>query len=434
MSDIFKNRNAELIVIGTLMTDPRALKVLTDLSPQDFTDPELRAVFKAITDLTTQNKPVSLPILDDVTKGSLTDTLLDASTQATSPVLMPHHVEAIREAAVRRQVSDMAVSLHRDMSDRAIDLPACLESVRSKLGGMSTSRHEWISAQELATDTSAWLESLSKGEVKPVASGIPDIDNLIGGFYPGELTVVGAKPGTGKTVFGMLVGLHSALKGLKVGILNLEMLSTQYGSRIVSNLGLVDAMKLRKGTFDEDDKANIAGAIKTLSSLPATFMFNTRHIEDLVGAVKNTDLDLLVVDYLQLVRTKQAFESERLRMAHISWALKELAVDMRIPIIAMSQLRRPDAGSTDKMPSMRDLRESGNLEADADGIILLHEPVSDKDPYVYKDDRPHIEAWKKQGYRYICLKVEKQRQGAVGTIPVLFDARHMRYVGIERTK
>jgi len=434
MSEIFRNRNAELIVIGTLMTDARAHNFLTDLSPQDFTDPELRAVFKVITDLTSQNKPVSLPILDDVTKSTLTDTLLDASNHATSPVLIPHHVESIREASVRRQVSEIASTLYKDMGDRSIDLPACLESVRSKLGGMSTSRHEWISAQDLATDTSAWLEELSQGLIKPVASGITDIDNLIGGFYPGELTVVGAKPGTGKTVFGMLVGLHSALKGLKVGILNLEMLSTQYGTRIVSNLGLVDAMKLRKGTFDEEDRANIAGAIKTLSSLPAAFMFNTRHIEDLVGAVKNTDLDLLVVDYLQLVRTKQAFESERLRMAHISWALKELAVDKRIPIIAMSQLRRPDASASDKMPSMRDLRESGNLEADADGIILLHEPVNDKDPYVYKDDKPNIDTWRKQGLRYICLKVEKQRQGAVGTIPVLFDAKHMRYVGIERAK
>lgn len=432
MSDIFKNRTAELIVIGTLMTDTRAQLSLSELSPMDFTDLKLRAVFRAITDLVSQNKPVSMPILDDVTKGALTEILLDASMQATSPVLMPHHVESIREASIRRQVSEMAEALNKDMNDRSIDLTACLERVRSKLGNVSTSRNEWISAQELAIDTTAWLEKLSKGEVRPVASGISDIDNLIGGFYPGELTVVGAKPGTGKTVFGMLVGLHSALKGLKVGILNLEMLSTQYGTRIVSNLGRVDAMKLRKGTFDEDDKVNIARAIKMLSALPATFMFNTRHIEDLVGAVKNTDLDLLVVDYLQLVRTKQVFESERLRMAHISWALKELAVDKRIPIIAMSQLRRPDVGATDKMPSMRDLRESGNLEADADGIILLHEPVSDKDPYIYKDDKPHIDTWRKQGLRYICLKVEKQRQGAVGTIPILFNPQHMMYLGINR--
>lgn len=434
MSDIFKNRNAEIIVIGTLMTDPRALKALTDLSPQDFTDPELRAVFKAITDLTAQNKPVSLPILDDVTKGSLTDTLLDASTQATSPVLMPHHVEAIREASVRRQVSDMAVSLYKDMSDRSIDLPACLESVRSKLGGMSATRHEWQSATDLAASTLQWLERLHSGQEKPVQSGVADMDRLIGGFYPGELTVVGAKPGTGKTVFGMVVGLHAARDGRKVGILNLEMLDSQYGTRMVSNIGRVDAMKLRRGDFTGDDWRTIVDACAEIAMLPATFMFNTRYIEDLISAVKAADIDLLVVDYIQLVRTKQAFESERLRMAHISWALKELAVDRQIPVIAMSQLRRPDASASDKMPSMRDLRESGNLEADADGIILLHEPVSDKDPYVYKDDRPHIEAWKKQGYRYICMKVEKQRQGAVGTIPVLFDARHMRYVGIERTK
>ncbi|NLA53628.1 MAG: AAA family ATPase, partial [Clostridiales bacterium] len=293
-------------------------------------------------------------------------------------------------------------------------------------------RHAWTSATELATATLEWLEDLKQDKIRPITSGTAVLDKLIGGFYPGELSIVAAKPGVGKTVFGMTLAIHAAQMGRRVGVMNLEMLDTQYGSRMVSNLGGIDAMKLRLGDIKDDEWPLIVQTVNKLSQLPAAYLFSTRYIEDLARAVREKgDIELLVVDYLQLVRTRQKLESERLRMAHISWALKELAVDLRIPVIAMSQLRRPEAGAADRMPTMRDLRESGNLEADADGIILLHEPASKDEKHVFQSHQARFLGWKQKGLRYICMNVEKQRQGASGAVSVLFEAKKMRYLDIE---
>lgn len=422
------NREAELAVIGAIMNGGRV-----DISPDDIGSPDLRSLYKVMAGMRDAKKKIDLVTLNDETGDTMTDTIIEAMRCGT-PSMGQYYANIVKEYAVRRFLADWSGQLNRDVSDRSTDVQACLENAKQKLTSLSLTKGQWITASELSSATMAYLEKLSTGTIRPIGSGISDIDKLIGGFYPGELTVIGAKPGAGKTVFGMVMALDAAKKGKRVGILNLEMLDTQYGARIVSNLGGVDAMKLRKGNLDPDDWEQVLQAIKELSKLPAAFLFNARYIEELVSAVRQVDLDVLVVDYLQLVRTRQNLESERLRMAHISWALKELAVDKRIPVIAMSQLRRPDPSADNKMPSMRDLRESGNLEADADGIILLHEPADERDPYVYRDDKQHLENWKKNGLRYICMKVEKQRQGAVGTVPVLFDANKMRYVGIERTK
>lgn len=427
MDHILSNPEAEMSVIGAMMQGAAC-----DLTADDFTDKDLRAVFKAIQRQRADKAPTDMVTLNSATSGAYTQTLIQA-LRAAAPSLAQHHASLVRECSVRRRASDIARALYNDMNQRLSDPDSTIESTRKKLLDlMGGQRQEWTSAEDLAKATYTWLEQLSKGEIKPVGTGINDLDALIGGFYPGELTIIGAKPGTGKTVFGMVMALEAARKGRKVGVMNLEMLDAQYGSRIFSNLGQVNAMSLRKGAISQEEWQQIAQAAGELTKLPAAFLFNSRYLEDLIAAVRTKELDLLVVDYMQLVQTRQKFESERLRMGHISWALKELAIEMRIPVVAMSQLRRPDVGAADKMPSMRDLRESGNLEADADGIILLHQPESVKDNYVYPPDRENFEIWKKKGLRYIAMKVEKQRQGSVGVVSVLFEGARMRYLEIER--
>lgn len=427
MGMIFANRDAELSVVGSLMKG-----YTTTLTEDDFTDKDLRTAYKAIQRLKDSGKPADLVTLDKETGNVITVLLIEAQG-AGIPGLLRHHEGIIRECSVRRRASEIAREIYKAMGERFNDPDTVIESAKQQLDDLNAGlRHEWTSAEELANSTVAWLEKLSKGEIVPVNSGLKSLDRLIGGFFPGELTIVGAKPGTGKTVFGMTLALDAAKRGKRVGVMNLEMLDSQYGTRIFSNLAQVDSMNLRTGNISAEDWRLLTSCAQVLKHLPASFMFSTRYIEDLRNAVKDKDLDLLVVDYMQLMRTRQNFESERLRMGYVSWALKELAIEMRIPVVVMSQLRRPDASAADKMPSMRDLRESGNLEADADGIILLHEPASTKDPYVHNDDKQAFEDWKKQGLRYIAMKVEKQRQGNVGTIAALFDGAHMRYREILR--
>jgi replicative DNA helicase len=430
---VFTNRGAELAVVGSLIQDTRAHNLLAELTEEDFTDLVLRKAFKVMVKMAAEKKPFDLLAVDTAMGETGTDTLIQAIRNAPTVVLAPYHAEAIRECTKRRKVSEMAKRLFNDMANVSVDVPSALDSLRAQITDLGTSRRsEWVTSADMAKSTFAYLEDLRAGKVHSLDSGIPDLDRVLGGFFPGELTIIGARPGTGKTVFGMVMALHAAKQGKKVGVLNVEMLETQYGVRMVSNLGDVDAMHLRRGALDDGDWEGVVRAVTEMSRLPAAFLFTARYMEDLDAAVRSAGLDLLVVDYIQRVKTREKSESERLRIGHISEMLKDLAVDLRIPVVAMSQLRRPESGATDKMPSMRDLRESGNLEADADGIILLHEPVSDRDPYVRKEDKASLAGWKEKGLRYIAMKIEKQRQGEVGTVNVLFEALKMRYVGIER--
>jgi len=439
MTDI-SNLDAERSVIGSLINDIRVQDQTMRLTSEDFTQREYRLAFAEIQRLRAEKKPIDLMTVTDKMDGTVTSIIISAIQQTPVTFNCASYVDLVLDASMRRRAATVAETLYRAMVDRQSDAQGELATARSKLADLGlTGASDWVSATDIAMRTLDELERRSRGELKPIQSGIPDLDYITGGFFPGELTIIGAKPGVGKSVFGMMVAIHAAQTGFHSGVCSLEMMDTQYGQRLLSNLSGVDGMKLRKAEgIDAEDWKLLTEAALILSRTPTAFMFQTRFVEDLVLAVRNKidrdGLDILVVDYLQLVRTRQRTESERLSVAMVSWALKCLAVECRIPVIALAQLRRPEQAAASKMPTMRDLRESGNLEADADNIILLHEPDGPDDQYVYKDDKAAFDQLRKDGNRYIALKIEKQRQGSTGVVSVLFKPSRMKYLQIERRK
>lgn len=420
--------SAEWAIIGAMLADPRAFDHVGVLTPADFQTPELRAAFATLMQMHVARVRIDLITATNEMPGAEL-TLTDAIRSYTSTVLTPGHVAVVREASIRRQIAAVAMELHRNAGDQSVDITACLADARQKLADMGGPRmHQWQSGADIALETIAWLEQ----ENVPVpTSGINRLDAFTGGFFPGELTIIGARPGVGKTVLGMLIAIQAAKHNQKAGVLNLEMLPVQYGQRMISNISGLDGMRMRRRDLDADAWAQVRDAANEMSKQQTAYMFTTRYVEDLVNEVNQLDIDLLIVDYLQLLRTKQRIDNERLVIGHISWQLKKLATDKRIPVIALAQLRRPEKGQEGKMPTMSDLRESGNLEADADSIILLHQPQKSSDAYVHPKHKPYFDKWSEQGYRYTCLKVEKQRNGSLGTVAVLFDPTKMRYLGID---
>lgn len=425
------NYEAELALVGAMLQDRRAIAKAKRLTAGDIEHPKIRQAFETIMRIDAENKRADLVTVGDQMPDDA-QLLIQATQACPAAVMAGEYVDIVRDYSIRRQAQKAAESLYKDMGDLSVDTAAAIAGVRQKLQDMGTARmHEWATSGDIASATLDWLAMPKDARI--VASGIKSLDDLIGGLYPGEMTVIGARPGTGKTVIGMLIALSAAKRGQRPGVCNLEMLDTQYGQRLISHIGGVDGMKLRKRDLDDNDHKIIAQAANELSKLNMKYQFTARYVEDLVSAVNDADIDLLIVDYLQLVRTRQRIDTERLVIGHISWQLKQLAVEKRIPVVVLSQLRRAEQGSP-KMPTMHDLRESGNIEADADGIILLHEPSGANDQYVHPKDKQAFDGWKEQGYRYIAAKVEKQRNGALGTVAVLFDAPRMRYLGIERDK
>lgn len=433
-------REAEMGVIGGILKKGRQNKgKLALLTEEEFSDDLTRKLFSAIKaaaakgldiDFVTTDATYSQMYPEDANE--LTKLMLDCNSTGTS-VFIDDYIHIVKELAARRRSIAMVEDITARLKDPTTDLTDVIERMRRQTTSIATTTHTWESMSDVLIATFEKLEQRAKGSEKSVTTGIRNIDQLIGGFYPGELTIIGARPAVGKSAFGANIALAAARDGMKVGIASREMTNIQFGQRLLAHSADIDGMKLRKAQITDEDWGSLADGMERLAGLPVSFMFSVTTVEDLrievQQRVEKKELDLLIVDYLQLMRTTQRFPAEYLRVAYISRTLKDMALDFQIPIVALAQVSRDTDG---QMPSLKSLKDSGAIEQDADGVIFLHRPMSADDPYVDKRDRESFHDFKKRGYTYICIGVAKQRQGTVGQACVLFDSKHMRYLQIAR--
>ena len=206
----------------------------------------------------------------------------------------------------------------------------------------------------------------------------------------------------------------------------------QYGTRILAHDSEVNAKKLRKGQLDPEDWAQLANVIPLYSSANVNFLFTAKYVEDIRMEVQKLvdsgNLDILVIDYVQLLRTRQKFDKDYLRIAYISKMLKDMTIDFKISIIGLAQVNR---SSENMMPTLAELRGSGDLEQDADNVIFMHTPKDASDVYVRPQDKAFFESLKHTSLRYMVLKIAKQRQGETGAIATVFDPARMRFTMIQ---
>lgn len=241
-------------------------------------------------------------------------------------------------------------------------------------------------------------------------TGIFDLDKVTNGLHEEELTIIGARPGVGKTTLALQIALKIAEKGLPVGIISLEMSSTQIIQKILSKKTNIDSDKIRTGKLTEAEIEKVAIAEGEISDLP--FFINTRirNIQDIeiyARKLKNkNNLGLLIVDYLQLVKSKNKFSSREQEVAEISRTLKLLSLELKIPIIGLCQLNR-NAARTE--PTLADLRESGAIEQDADNVIFL-----------YKESDSEEETTTVEN---VIIDLQKQRAGGLTKVTVRFDKK-----------
>lgn len=437
MSNTLSNLDAERAVIGAFIGDSRTRKFIRQLTGDEFSDAEYKAIFRHIRELADDGEAFDLIALDQkLNDSALMTTALNAMNNTPTGIFTEAHIQTLKEYDVRRKISDFCVRLYKDAGNPQNDLQALVFEARKTLQGMSSGRAgAWVRMPDILRTTIADIEKRQRREIEPIRSGVRDLDDILSGFFPGELTIIGARPGAGKSAIAMTIALNVAKQGMNVAFCSLEMAPAQFGQRILSAQSGVNGMKLRRADVDADDWAAIVQAATELEKLKTGFAFTVNAIEDLEGAVQEfadeDKIDLLIVDYIQLMNSKKKHESERLKVGYISWALKQMALQYGIPVIVLAQLKRPEGGSQ-SMPTMKDLRESGNLEADADGIILMHQPRSKTEKTVHPDDVDAFRTWEEKGLKYTVLKVEKQRMGRTGMTSVLFDGARMKYIGIER--
>lgn len=435
MAAEFYSHDAEHAIIGLLIGSEKYAEYTQQLSAGDFHDADARAVFAAISALRAAGKPASIvtvaeAIGNDAAMQKAMDWRMRYSLEGYA---IKTHIETLKDCRLRRDLFSLLDSAKDSLMDGSNETSAVLDSTRQRLRDLIVTGHDWQTMQDVLLATFEKLDRRANGEEKPMSSGIRGLDNVTSGFHKGELTIIGARPAVGKSALGMYVALAAAKQGHKVGVISLEMTDDQYGARVLGSTSDIGPGKMRSGDLDPADWAALAESMELHGSLGVSFQFNVRNIEDLRMEVQKLvdggNLDMLVIDYLQLLQSRQRFQKDFERIGYVSRCIKQMSTDYKIAIIALAQVGRSADGS---MPSLSELRGSGEIEQDADNVLFLHRCEDDDDRYVHPEDVGCVRSLQEKGMQYMIINVAKQRQGQIGMTPVIFNPAKMHFTTIAR--
>lgn len=437
----FFDEQAERSVLAYFIKGDGVDRYVGELLGADFYIKDHQRIFEAIQKLCAEKEDVDLTILcrklkdlyeDGRDLGKLARSILadDGGFAATAGI--KQYIQIVKGMSLRRQLFSTLDGARAELQDETNDTLTVLDSTRQKLRDMVGTGSSWMSMDEVLMQTFGAIERRAKGEEPCMPSGIETLDKYTTGFHKGELTILGARPAVGKSALGSHIALAAANAGYKVGIVSREMTPEQYGQRIFVRGSGVDNNKMRKGDMGDTEWSLLIDTMEQYGTFPISFMFSTRYIEDLRMEVQkkiDTDgLDLLIVDYVQLMQSKRKFEKDYMRIAYVSKMLKDMTVDLNLAIIGLAQVGREADGD---MPTMAELRGSGDLEQDADNIIFMHRPKNSKDKAVRSEDVMLMDSLP-DNKQYIVLDVAKQRQGETGRFAVIFTPNKMLYQRIQR--
>lgn len=414
------------------------------VSEDDFWLGSNRIVFNAIKSLYSKKAPIDLITLNSEISAlypkSTGEDIVSACDAVMNGMLytnLDQYIDLLKQASMRRKIISIAETMTKSAIDMTEDMTVLCENVVAQMRGLSTSSSVWASMSDVMVSTFDDIEMRQKGEITGIETGVRDIDRAIGGFFPGEFAVIGARPSVGKSAFGMQIAVDAAKQGKHVCFVSCEMIDSQFGQRLISSATLIDGMKLRNAKIDENEWEVIVDAMQRYAGLPISFTFGTKTIEDIKADIqRKTDMaecDIVIVDYLQLLKTKRKFELEYERVAYISHMLKQMSTEFKIPVIALAQVKRQNNNGRSRCPVLDDLRSSGDIEQDADTVIFLHRPDDADDVAVDRRDKPYYTEIANSGMQYIVFSVAKQRQGQTGIIGAIFDPAHMKYMSIDRS-
>ena len=284
-------------------------------------------------------------------------------------------------------------------------------------------------------EESAALHGPDAAHISPVPSGFPGIDNLLGnGMQRSDMIVLAARPSLGKSTLAFNIARAAADSGNRVGIFSLEMSRDQIGMRLLASEADVDSYRIRIGLLSNDEESRLLDAIGVLSDLPV-YIDDTpiQTIVDMRGKARRLQsergLDLLIIDYLQLIGGGGRIDNRAQEMGEISRSIKGMARDLDIPVIACSQLSRAIEQRPNHRPLLSDLRESGSIEQDADVVAFIHR----EDVYVSREDWEKRNPTESYPQNIAEIIFAKHRNGPVGTVPLYFRNDLVRFESLETT-
>lgn len=415
---------SELAVAGALLIDGRSLAAVRPiLRAGDFASADCAAVFRAacrLSDGGAALDPVTIQA-DARAHGDGLPTQFLANLMETTPTAAnaAQYAELVRAASIRRAVRDTATALLERVEDDEVTTSSLLASAMEQLDNISAGVHgAVITPEEQALHFLEWREKVETGEVVPaVSSGYQKLDQVLGGgFVRGGLYILAARPGMGKTTLGLQIA-DRVSRSVRVLFISLEMDEQQLSSRRASNYTAMPAVKIMNSRYiSEEERERVAAAATHIDSTGLYLNSPPSMSVDDIGVAARSipKLGLLVIDYLGLVKSEGRSRSIYERTTETSNALKRLARSLGIPILCLAQLNRESEHRQDKTPSIADLRDSGAIEQDADGVMLIYRPA------VQGDNRNETEA------EVFEVNVAKNRHGKTGRVNLTYYPRNGR--------
>ena len=406
MSDL-----AEKTVVGCLLMDNKELHQIYDLlKPDMFQDPVLKKIYREIVRLYDIGQPANLVTItqavesETYTREYIAQVLRDCSllpytsTELKSyaeSVVRDYKADVFRNILTRTQVT--AAGVEYQIADTIQELEALKRSEKNK-------------SKKLTAIVSEYQDQyFQERKEKKLYTGFSKLDEITGGLEGGDVIVIGARPGVGKSAFTSQIILEMAKAGKRIGFYNLEMSEKQVYERLLSNQSGIRLNRIRRAIqFLGDEKERFERANQTLGKMDILISSGTKSVSEIRNECRHQELDCIIIDYLQLVRADTRYQSRASEVGAISKAIKALAMELNVPIIALSQLNRTSEMRETKEPTMGELREAGDIEQDASIIILLWN--------LDNEDKT------RKG-----LKVDKNRQGELGKIVYRFDGNEMRF-------
>lgn len=406
---------AEKSIIGCLMMDINSLKeIYKDLNDNMFEDVVFGKIYRELLRGYTNNYSVDAVILeqklrDEVGPREFMAALSEAISEVGTSRSVKKYAEIIINDYKVRYVNDL---FNKQLSSQGInDQIADIMQHLEILQGSRTSESKSLS--EIAEEFQD--NYFRDNEAERLYLGFPQLDEYIGGLEGGDVIVIGARPAVGKSAFVTQVTSHIAKQGKKVGFYNLEMKEKQVYERFVASESGISLVRLKRAVrFLGDEEERFRRANRSLKERKNIILTTgSKSAMDIKNECKHMGYDLLIIDYMQLIRADATYKGNRYaEVGAISKAIKGLAMDLNIPIILLSQLNRISTTAGNKEPTMAELRESGDIEQDASVIILLWD--TDEDDYSKKG-----------------CKIEKNRQGECGKVYLQFDGEFMRFKEVQ---
>jgi len=418
---------AEQSVLGGILITNSVLHTVIDLlGEDDFYSPAHRAIYQACLELSRRSIAVDLVTLGDELSrmGKLDEAggpvyLAELARATISAANATHHARIVRDKAVKRRLIAAASGIIENVFEGAEETDALLDASEQAVFAIADDQKTGTlsSSKTLVDQVFQQLEKRSETRelVTGVATGYYTFDEYTAGLQPSDLIIVAGRPSMGKTAFAMNVAMRAACDySVPTAVFSLEMSKEQIMMRMLCSKGKVDLSKLRRGRLDDNDWAKLFEAANSLSPAPIfvddTAALTAMELRARCRRLKaEHDLGLVVVDYLQLMRSARRVDSREQEISDISRNLKALAKELSLPVVALSQLNRKVEERPNKRPMMSDLRESGAIEQDADVIIFLYREAAykKKDELTPEDNVAEI-------------IIGKQRNGPTGMVKLLF--------------